>query len=188
MAIVGFLCAGGAIVSAAYSTYLAPRSVLLREKLTLFRNLQVGIVTVDNNDWVIEANDRAEELFGRKLPKLGVTALPGDFQELIATRLRENEVEDEGNGNRRFRKLGAEDIRSERVQGVSSGYYALLTNTLHPRWIRVLATPVMVPVFESRQRAKLTFVRVFATILEVDPETENLLNACLREKAQTATA
>jgi PAS domain-containing protein len=195
-AVLGFLMAGAALASAGYNWRLLPKATDLRERLSLFRNLQVGILRVDRKDYILECNDRAEELFDRKLPKPGVSVLPINFQDLIQLRLRENK-KDPQNGQR-YKPISSEEVHQMRSSGQSSEYYACLTNRAKRKWVRVLATPIMVaqpvrrrtnktePVPSSsaarRQTSEIKWIGTFATVCEVSPEAVIDLERHLEEK------
>jgi hypothetical protein len=141
----------------------------------LFRNLQVGIVRVDLEDWIIESNDRAEELFGRKLPKPGVEGLPINFRDLIKIRLRE--IPRRGSpDDDRYAPITPEEVFNLRSNGQASSYYALSGDGADSRWLGILATPVMAAHTGRRKTTEVKWMGVFATITEVPAEVVIVLD------------
>jgi PAS domain-containing protein len=190
-AVLGLLLAGSALASAGNSWRTQPKIAELRQRISLFRNLQVGIVRVDPDDWIIESNDRAEELFNRKLPKPGFEVrTPVNFLDLIERRVRERESKD-GQDGIQYEEIPPDEIRRMRRSGQASSYYGRLGagssgNGAKPQWLFVQATPIMLPhagrrrkgdaAAETRAEARRRNTRevrlygVFATISEVCPE------------------
>jgi hypothetical protein len=184
--ILGLLLAGAGLASFVYSWQSQPKINELRKRISLFRNLQVGVVQVDPKDWIVECNDRAEELCHRRLPKPGFQLeTPVNFQELFHLR-----VEEQGGG---YRRVPAEEINRLRKSGRASSYYAHLSTV--PKWLYVRATPIMLPqdVRSStsemkaempgeagrRKARQMRLYGVFATISDVCEERIPHLDAIL---------
>lgn len=182
--VLGFIFAGAALLSAGYSWRIRPKAAELRDRLALFRNLQVGIVRVDQDDWILESNDRAEELFQRKLPKPEVEGLRINFHHLIELRVREVvgwPKVDQPNANR-YEVITAKSVSKMRARGQWSAYYALLPEGKDPRWLRVSATPTMAHM-GGQKTSGIQLLGVFATISEVASETASDLDQFLDRMA-----
>jgi PAS domain-containing protein len=143
------LCIGsvvGVFAVALIGGFLSRKADGQSRRIALLRNLQVGVLRNDPDDWIIEANDRAEELLGRKLPKepgppetkfgdlfdeLVVPSLPDLFTQPIRPGLTSSYA----------------SIQLARQHGAPSAYYARLRK--QPRgWLFVQASPIL---FDSRE-------------------------------------
>ncbi|HEY3744034.1 MAG TPA: hypothetical protein VGL53_29520 [Bryobacteraceae bacterium] len=191
--VIGLLSIGAALSAGVYSWRISPKATELRNRLALFRNLQVGVVLVDATDSILESNDRAEELFAKKLPKPGAPGLRLRFQHLIRDRLVANESPSADSAP--FTRITTEDVDKARRSGEASAYYGLLSykrkraDQADPTaqedldWLRVSATPIMA----SRKSAgggplQLCMEGIFATVDAVPYETIKQLNAYLKSE------
>jgi PAS domain-containing protein len=165
-AVLGTLCAGAAITSALYGWRAKPETVELGKQIALFRNLQVGIIRANKDEKIEECNDRAEELFQRKLPKPGVKIPPLFFEQMIECRCTEVKPAP-GNHCRQFEHIYKERVSRMRASGESSAYY-IRSKGEKPRWLRASATPIMKA--HGGDPAEIELVGTFATITEVSPE------------------
>jgi PAS domain-containing protein len=190
---LGYALFGMSLIAGAVGIRLRPRSEELRERLSILRNLQVGVIRADHDSMIVEANDRAEELFGRRLPKYqpdrrglwskAIAAIGRGnarraprqpitvkFFDLIDACLQERQ--ERTGGEAQYVPISEEDILRLRNLGGSSSYYARLrprlADTQPPkgRWLRVAATPMMLARQDRAEGVELS--HVFATISEVD--------------------
>jgi hypothetical protein len=184
---LGFGLVGAAFASAALGSRLRTKAGQLRERLSLLRSMQIAFLQVDEGDWVLEANDRAEELFRRQLPKPGMTRHKVNFSHLISARLVE--TEDPGvAGSPRYKELTAKEISKMRSRGQASSYYARLsgkdrmeTSQPSPGWLQVSATPLMHLRHGERSSAGLHLGSISATAHEVASEIAARLEEALQE-------
>ncbi len=106
---------------------------------SVLRCLQVGVMKEDANDRIIDANDRAEEVLGVPLPKLGADVEPEHawrFSTLIEPVIVEHLENEE------LRAACYEDvIPKKRGAGSPSAYYARLRRG-EGDWIRVIGSPL----------------------------------------------
>jgi hypothetical protein len=125
-----------------------------RQEAAFARGLQVGVIRVSSSkeekykDAIIGANDRAEEVLNRMLPRFGLAGARSSgplvkFSELLdnANRLL---VRKDG----QWSNLEYDDLAPLRERGVWSEYYAKLKDQRLPeqeRWIRVLGSPLRQP-------------------------------------------
>jgi PAS domain-containing protein len=173
---IGLILLGMAAASGGWSWHLASEANKLRERLGLLRNLQVGVVQVDTDDFVLEANDRAEELFGRKLPKYGTAAPRVNFRDLIDLRI----VREPGgalDAGPRFAEISLSEIDRLRRNGEASDYYGRLSRGKDRRWVSVAATPMMLADPKGRRRETVKLANIFASISEVPAEVAGQLDA-----------
>lgn len=194
---LGVLCGGASSAAFFYNWRSQTKITELRKRISLFRNLQVGVVQVDPSDYIVECNDRAEELVGRKLPKPGVgLEAPLNFQQLFPFRVRLQ--------HGRYEPITSDEINGLRKSGKASSYWACLSmdygpdgpgNGGRPKWLFVRATPIMEPQTvryhseprmepagaEARRNARqMRLYGVFATISEAFPERIPHLDAMLK--------
>jgi len=194
----GILFGGAGMASFFYNWRSQNKITELRKRIALFRNLQVGVVQVDPNDYIVECNDRAEELVGRRLPKPGVDLdTPLNFQQLFPFRVRLE--------NGHYETISPGDINRLRKSGKASSYWACLSvgsaqdgscGDSRPKWLFVRATPIMEPEAvrrhsengmdgahaKQRDARKLKLYGVFATISEAFPERIPHLDAVLKSQ------
>jgi hypothetical protein len=175
---LGFALIGAGVASGGFSWRLQPKATELRDRISLFRNLQVGIIQVDQSDWIIESNDRAEELFGRKLPKPGVKGQPVNLADLIGVRVRES-LQRKSADEPTYERIAAEDVQQMRGNGEASSYYALLDDLAQHKWLCFWATPIMAAHTSQRKTNEVRWRGVFATITEVSAETGRALDQFL---------
>jgi hypothetical protein len=129
----------------------------LQRKLTLLRNLQVGVTVVDENDNIVEANDRAEELLATLLPKVGSARPPVPTTDVIKNRIVEGRP-----GN--FTPRDYKTIEQLRAHGQASSYYARVRTS--EKWVKVSATPMVFVGDRVQHRAGAQ--NVLASIEPVD--------------------
>lgn len=150
----GALFLAATIASLFYGWRASRRSSELRAKVWLMSNLQVGVLSLDEQDRVIEANDRAMEILRCDLPKAGV-GLPSDqepgirFGDLIhdlvlmpdgnRTHWDDDELTEENTVVRLYRVSVAE----LRARGVASVYFARVKGVDGVQWIRASGTPIL---------------------------------------------
>ncbi|HEX7795945.1 MAG TPA: hypothetical protein VF456_16405 [Vicinamibacterales bacterium] len=191
----GYVILGMSVVLGVIGIRLRPRSEELRERLSLLRNLQVGIIRADNDSFIVEANDRAEELFQRRLPKYRPqdSSIFGRTLTWAARRLLHRppppsiklrffdfidgclqEDPEQRDGEMRYVPIKESDILGLRNSGRSSSYYARLRRRMGERqpavgrWLKVSATPMMLARHDHVKGAQLS--HVFATVCEVDDD------------------
>lgn len=118
-----------------------------RRDATLARGFQVGVLRLDNGDYIIGANDRAEEILGRHLPRLGIASpatrlmymgerchFPGCIVDgLIVVRTADG-----------YDARAYEQEQERRKRGVVSEYWTRITTprTEDYRWVRVIGSPI----------------------------------------------
>ncbi len=189
LGVLGLLLLGASVGIGWHALRLRTKADALDERLAIFRNLQVGIVRVDTEDRICEANDRAEEIFGRKLRKPGlVDRSKFRFKDLIDHRLIRPP-------HGQFRYIEPDEIETDRRGGRAYAYYARLNSESLPserevRWLHVLGTPVLKPNDASESENEINMVEIFATVSEVPREMDMILthelNALLRSREAPA--
>lgn len=189
---LGFAAVGAALAAAALGSRLRTNAAQLRERLSLLRSMQIAFLQVDRDDWVLEANDRAEELFQRQLPKPGVTRRKVNFRHLIGARLVEANGAGDGGAARRYAELTTDDILRLRRKGEASSYYARLSaeepacatqpaEGRKPKWLRISATPMMNLHEESASLNSVQLGNISANAYEAPADLAAQLEECLRE-------
>ncbi|MCY1074306.1 PAS domain-containing protein [Archangium lansingense] len=131
---------------------------------TLLRGLPVGVLRIDKHGRIIAANDRAEELLRRRLPRWGVTSLVHHtarneerrsskeqadtnqrtiiFKQLLKDQNQLYLPQPDG----RLRKITYKDIEEMRSKGIASEYYAEIhVKDLGAQWFRISGTPLIRP-------------------------------------------
>ncbi|TAJ14191.1 MAG: hypothetical protein EPO68_12850 [Planctomycetota bacterium] len=116
------------------------------------------MLSLDEEDRIVEANDRAMEILGQLLPKAGAPPAlqdlrPVTFGSFIHPTIyispnetyRSSESPDPPRAEEFSDAIYAEYIRQERGRGVSSRYYARLkgADRAGRAWIRVWGTPIL---------------------------------------------
>ncbi|WP_437594839.1 PAS domain-containing protein [Sorangium sp. So ce1000] len=106
----------------------------------LLRNLQTGVLKLDEHLRIVEANDRAEQLLGVALPRIGTEGssdLAQPFLDLI-----EPEIAKRAGKNYTLVPF-LNVIPQERRRGKASAYYVRLRGqNTRRRWLRVHASPM----------------------------------------------
>lgn len=131
---------------------------------TLLRGLPVGVLRIDKYGRIIAANDRAEELLRRRLPRWGVTSIVHHtarneerrrskeqadtnhrtiiFRQLLKDPDQLYLLQSDG----KLRKIKYEDIEKMRSRGMASEYYAEIhVKDLGAQWFRISGTPLIRP-------------------------------------------
>jgi PAS domain-containing protein len=116
------------------------------------RSLPVGVVETDLRHNVIAANDRAEELVHRKLPKIGVSEhVPTvKFESLFEESVYLIETEGINPDNAKsveLRRISRDELRARRLAGARSQYYAKVKSPgiahFPETWLRLVAIPLL---------------------------------------------
>ena len=188
---VGFIFVGASIAWVALGSRLRTKAGQLRERINLFRSMQIAFLQVDRDDWILEANDRAEELFQRQLPKPGVTRHKVNFAHLIKARLVATDKDGPGEATSQYAELTNDAIKSMRKRGEASSYFARLAGNdpiggmqplgKAPRWLRVSATPMMDIHEEATTVESVRLGSISATAYEVPAEIAERLEKKLQE-------
>jgi len=135
---------GGSLVLSALliaaSLTRARRAHDYAHRLSVLRNLPVGVLEVNEDEDILLGNDRAEEVLGRQLPKSQPSAINLNFREDIigdfVVPSRDGKV---GVSLKKY----DEEVSERRRRDESSTYYACLRGTGRRRWIRITAVPVL---------------------------------------------
>jgi hypothetical protein len=160
-----------ALVIGLLSAFLAATSVAKANKasaharrLTVLRNLPVGVMEVDGFENVVVANDRAEEVLRCELPKTDDD--PVETKNFRSDLIEDLIVRPVGRGGFNDRAERYDDvIPAARKRDEWSSYYACLRGTAH--WVRVTAVPVLAEGSGSRrQRERREGVPVTFGIVE----------------------
>ena len=133
LAFIGFT-----VASVIWGFYLSRRNASLDYRQALLRNLQVGVIQVDSNDIIREANGRAEEILERRLARSDTPDQAIGFESLIWEYVLP-EQEDYVVSKVDFIKYA--DIHEIRKSGEPSSYYARLIEL--DKWVRVSGTPIL---------------------------------------------
>jgi PAS domain-containing protein len=151
------------------------------EQVTLLRALQVGVIVVSENDFIAEANDRAEEVLGVPLPKIGAAAQEANLSTRFDQLIRRYIVEEEAGGELLPVKYSRVIPRRRRA-GEASEYYAkLATGAREGHWINVAGSPMITQGSGTRDGTR-TFGVVDAV---VDPLLEARLDEVHALRAPT---
>jgi PAS domain-containing protein len=108
-----------------------------RENVQIMFDLPTGVLHEDPDGFIVDANDRAEEVLNEKLPRSGFDlsrAKPREFERLF-----KRFVSDQ------FQELEyKEDIAPLRKTGGTSTYYALIDDGSNgDKWVRVTGSPLL---------------------------------------------
>jgi PAS domain-containing protein len=169
---VAWLSFGGLTLGLLLSgVVISDRTAELSRRLTLLRNLQVGVAQANNRDWILEANDRAEELFRRKLPKRRVARPSVNFSQLIDEWVIPIEPADDNYlGEPCGRGIRYSRSQEKRERGEASIYYARLRGA-EPQWLRVSASPIL---FSEKTRSGSSDGQLGADFGVVDQVSKDL--------------
>lgn len=145
---------------------LARRSARIADQASILRGLMVGVMLVDEEERVLGANDRAEDLFDTSIPKYGTAAIPGGtdpkltFDTLIDERVA---AYDDAGGETLVAKSYMDTIPRMRADGQPSTYFARARRT--GVVLKVTAAPMLTA---SRQRRLTGSFGVLEPVEDVD--------------------
>jgi PAS domain-containing protein len=117
---------------------------LRRRESSLARGLPIAVARVSSGGDIEGANDQAERLLGRRLPRLGVVphgSLMDAFnldEYLSGCRLAKK-------FSGKFKEVGYPEIRTDRKRGLTSEYWAELVVGSDKRWVRIVGAPIVTP-------------------------------------------
>jgi hypothetical protein len=149
------------------------RESVLDAQLARLRSLPVGVIETDLNHYVTAANDRAEELVDRVLPKIGVAERgpPVTFDALF-----EEYVYEINESNGALDRLNKSVIGQRRRAGERSSYFAKVLprhegDQPSPAWVKLFVSPLLplgtieYPSKENAGRSEL-WMPAFGVVLE----------------------
>lgn len=183
------LFGGFALATLFYGYLISRRTAELDRRRSLLRSLQVGVIVVDEDDWFIEGNDRAEEVLRQELPKTGGGAPEVNFADIIFPEIVPI-APDEGGAHSRPSASAVQTrpysyVEQLRREGRPSSYFALLRSREGEEggtdtWIRVSGTPMFVPrgFFEGKSLLVEGKIPTFGTVDEVRGEEATWLGEC----------
>ncbi len=99
------------------------RTVMRQASTSLVRNLQVGVVRVDAQMNILEANDRAEELVGYDLPTIGAGEQPKELSRYFDNEGWEAPERSQDGSVRELERITLKDVIARRARGESSRYF-----------------------------------------------------------------
>jgi PAS domain-containing protein len=162
----------------------ARRASEYAHRLAMLRNLPVGVVEVNSDEDVLLANDRAEEVLGRQLPKAQPSAIEVNFRRDVIEELVVPVVDGSPDDEWKFAKY-EQAVQARRQTDEWSSYYACLQGTRWSRWIRITAVPVLSEGLDLRTRAGGNRPPATFGIVEIVPSG---VQAELRRRAATEGA
>ncbi len=162
----------------------------LDSQIGRLRSLPVGVLETDLMHNVIAANDRAEEMVNRRLPKIGVLGYTRavKFDDLFDPRgLYSIDVDDAAPEGMKLTTMTEEELRERRLAGARSQYYARLkTYGDSEVWLRLVAIPLL-PLSAVRTESATNsrdpkyWMPAFGVLLDCSKED---LNAIRKKRAE----
>jgi PAS domain-containing protein len=175
--ILALIAAVGLLVASLLVTTRAAVKSDRRRSTSVARSLQIGVVRMDVEGEIVDANDHAEVLLGQKLPRAGLARerdqqvfladLIVDARDAVAAGERARLVEGKRVVEQRDRGYVVTRLPlgfDRRRRGLTGIYYAPFFAPLDarfPRWLRVICSPTMT---SSRHEGRV------ATLEPVSPE------------------
>gem|GEM_PF-5553139 len=148
---------------------------------TLLRNLPIGVLQVhyeDKREFIAYANDYAEQVFGRILPKFGEEEKTNkiEYQDVVYPRV----VPITKNTQTSIRTVSLEDIKSIRAQGATSSYFAKVNRVPFEEkgpqvWVKVIGSPIT-QVDQSAEIQKTFGVFIIVEDLELIKDLEKVIS------------
>lgn len=162
----------GAILVAASITRMR-RSREYAGRLAILNNLPMGVIEANSEEEIVLANDRAEEIVCRPLPKAHSPGRRVNFKSELIEEVVVQIGKDGENGDVKRYEEAVQDLRRS---DESSSYYACLRNTDGARWIRVSAVPILSNGLDLGGRAgNGRLPMTFGVIDRLPPEKEKEL-------------
>lgn len=157
---------GSLFLLSGYKGYVRARFTSeVESRIAVLQGLQVGVIALDSNDLLQDANDHAERLFGRELPRHGtwkarwmdpIRFCPDLIGDRVVTIARDGTPE---------KSVAYKSVREQRTFGESSRYYARLKSGA---WILLAGSPILPAPGDPE---------TFGVVEAVSPDVET----CLRE-------
>jgi hypothetical protein len=134
------------------------RRKMRRREVVLARGLPLGVLRLDHKKRILGANDRAEEIFDRDLPGLGIDAIPDNdpqavwienlfrHEDCVLISSSETEAEFASDPDKLdpdgFLAQGTcADVLERIGHGYAQSFYARTAS----RWVRIGASPIVMP-------------------------------------------